>query len=349
MTIASVSPKPRYWEQGQTYFVQGAFGDGSEWSLGFKAEDRATAAIETFKGFIGQEQEYDLESKPSRNERPQWKLKGWPGKPERPAFGGGGRQGGSYQPRYRDTEQGAHEERLAIARSVALQQAVASLPELRQLIPEKQSADEVARQVVNTADRYYLWLIGEMRVPQPRPSASLEKQEAYKEQEALPPSPQEPAKTRFPKPPCPKCGSETSVFTQKDKATGKYKDGSYYCWKAKGGCGHEWAEMEEMGAAVGATPSAPSAFQKYKVEINKALIAKDSTRLNKLQEMVVQSFDGGSVTMLEADELDKDLQAAKKILSSGENHAKWVAEQQEKAMRRDPGTAWMPPEQEVPF
>lgn len=43
---------------------------------------------------------------------------------------------------------------------------------------------------------------------------------------------------RAPKPPCPKCETNTHVYEDRQK-------GGFFCWKQKGGCGHNWLPEQE--------------------------------------------------------------------------------------------------------
>lgn len=325
-TIAAVSPEPRYWEQGQTYFVQGAFGDGSEWSLGFKAEDKAKATISTLKDLIGKEEEYEVEQKPERNGRAQWKLKGWPGKPAAQGFGGRG--GKEYIPRYRDTEQGTKEERLSIARSVALQQAV---------IFAKDFDDVRLETVLAYSQSFYEWLIKElppitaqgagMQVGQlSSPSASLPQAQSGD----TPP----PARS-YQKPPCPQCGSTTAVFQEKDRNSGQYVPGSFYCWKQKDGCGHKWKDVGELANSLGVQrgDQIKPVLEVVKEEIEKAKHTKSLSHLQAVEQRVCQRVDEGKISLDQADEIEKLISAAKKVLQSGQNQATFHDQKVQEAQR----------------
>lgn len=47
---------------------------------------------------------------------------------------------------------------------------------------------------------------------------------------------------RQPKPPCPKCGKPEFVYEDRQK-------GGWFCWKTKGGCGHNWLPVDEQPPA----------------------------------------------------------------------------------------------------
>lgn len=333
-TIAAVSPEPRYWEQGQTYFVQGAFGDGSEWSLGFKAEDKAKATIATLKDLIGKEEEYEVEQKPERNGRAQWKLKGWPGKPAAQGFGG--RAGKEYIPRYRDTEQGTKEERLSIARSVALQQAVLYVNAHQGELFK--SGDFLL--ITNLSDHFYQWLIKElppitaqgagMQVGQlSSPSASLPQAQSGD----TPP----PARS-YQKPPCPQCGKAEFVLQEKD-AAGQFIPGKFFCWKnearQKYGCGHKFTDVGELAHAVGAQrgDQIKPKLEVIKEEIEKAKHTKSLPYLKAVEDRVCQRVDEGKISLDQADEIEKLISAAKKVLQSGQNQATFHDQKVQEAQR----------------
>jgi hypothetical protein len=68
------------------------------------------------------------------------------------------------------------------------------------------------------------------------------------------------------------------------------------------------------------------AYERYLLEIDTAVQAKDLARLEKLQAMIIASVDKGSLNLDEADFLDGKLQAGKKALSSAATYAAWLAE-----------------------
>lgn len=128
-TIKSVKsdPKPYDGKMGKIFFVDGEFQEG-EFSTFAKSDQKAQELIALLTGLVGKTEQYEVEEKGTKNGRPQYKLVDYPGKPVYSGGGGGGFAGrgggGGYQPRYRDSEQGAKEERDSISRSVALQQAI---------------------------------------------------------------------------------------------------------------------------------------------------------------------------------------------------------------------------------
>ncbi len=179
MTIKFVKDEPRPWDArdgGQMHSIEGGFEDGSAFAINCKPEN-SEARIATLKELIGQEGEFGLEAKADYKGVRQWKLTEWPGKQQRPAYGGGGGSGVSsggggkapYQPRYRDTPEGTRSEQDSIHRSVALTQAVACLTSA---VSPGQSPDQ-AGWVIKTADRFYDWLSqGQPLVPVQAPEAS---------------------------------------------------------------------------------------------------------------------------------------------------------------------------------
>lgn len=151
-SIQEVKDTPREWPgapNGPMYFVSGSFLDGSEWDIGCKSTEKAAELIKALTALVGDTYEYEVEDKGKEYKgKKQYKLKNYPGKPERPftAARAGGKE---YVPRYRDTEQGAKEERDSISRSVALQQAVSFCVD---------KPDHGGEQVIRYADKFYQWL-----------------------------------------------------------------------------------------------------------------------------------------------------------------------------------------------
>jgi virulence-associated protein VagC len=91
-TIKIVRP-PREFEFNGSALVgiDVTFADSSDGSLVVKPANKE-AAHAALEGLKDKEAEFDLEAKPARNGRDQWKIKGYPGKPGGGGFGGGGRQ-----------------------------------------------------------------------------------------------------------------------------------------------------------------------------------------------------------------------------------------------------------------
>lgn len=102
-TITSVNEEPRHWTSDDKKislaFITVTFGDGSQGSVACKP-DNTENVIKILQGLRGKESEFDLEAKEDYNGIPQFKVKGYPGKPgqqdgQRPFGGGGGRPSGS--------------------------------------------------------------------------------------------------------------------------------------------------------------------------------------------------------------------------------------------------------------
>lgn len=352
-TIAAVSPEPRYWEQGQTYFVQGAFGDGSEWSLGFKAEDKAKATIATLKDLIGKEEEYEVEQKPERNGRAQWKLKSWPGKPAAQGFGG--RAGKEYIPRHRDTAQGFREEQLGIARSVALKEAVQYASSCLD------RSTVISREVVLlAAEEFYKWLIKELP-PLTVQGAGMQGVPGSNSPAALPAQSGDtpPPARSYQKPPCPQCGKAEFVLQEKD-AAGQFIPGKFFCWKnearQKYGCGHKFTDVGELAHAVGAQrgDQIKPKLEVIKEEIEKAKHTKSLPYLKAVEDRVCQRLDEGMITPDQAAEIEVLITAARKVLQSGQNQAAFhdqkVQEAQQQLQRQQQLEMTSPLEEtETPF
>ncbi len=175
MTVKFVKDEPRPWDTrdgGQMHCVSGGFEDGSQFDINCKPENSA-ARISALKELIGVEGEFGLESKPDYRGMKQWKLVEWPGKPQRPAYGGGGGapSGGGrapYQPRYRDTPEGTRSEQDSIHRSVALEHAVVFIGNM-----EKRLQNTTSNDVIQCADLFYGWLSqGQPPLPTKAPEAS---------------------------------------------------------------------------------------------------------------------------------------------------------------------------------
>jgi hypothetical protein len=158
-TINSVKDEIREWKDFK--IVEGSF-ENSDWSILVKSEERAKQYQQELKALVGQEKEYEIEDTGREYRgRAQVKLKSWPGKPERPQFGGGGggqRGGGSWQPRFRDTEEGFAREQRSIHRSVALEWAVAFYKQTQEMVPEKQAGQKHVENLLSVAQELFNWL-----------------------------------------------------------------------------------------------------------------------------------------------------------------------------------------------
>lgn len=343
--IASVSRQPRYWEQGQTYFIQGAFDDDSEWSVGCKKEDKALEMIETFKAMIGKEQEYGVEEKPDRNGRKQWKLKDWPGKPVS-AFGGGGKA--PYQLRYGDTQEGFVAKERDIFRSVALQQALVYVTNHK----EEGAKLDPALWVTTLADHFYEWLCKDLEAPAPHPAPAPQDQKPANVDTAGPPP--KPA-TSYKRPSCPQCGEQASVFQEKDRDSGEFIPGSFYCWNKKGGCGNKWKDIGALADQVGVKKGdqIETKVQAAERMIDEALKKKDLDLLRRIEQRLVERLDDRSMSIDEVSGLDLKIQSARKSIQTGQSHSQWhdtkVQEaQQQLALNMDQESG-MPSAEETPF
>jgi hypothetical protein len=327
---------------GDTWFVEGGFTDGSVFSRGCKSIEKARSLHATLSGLIGQQEEYEVVPKADRDGVKQWSLKGWPGMPQQQGpFAAARAAGGGYQPRFRDSEAGFHEEGRRIARSVALQEAVV-------LYSGKWGSEaDSARDVLCVAEDFYNWLV--KIIPADRATsdapAATEVQRAMQQAPPLKPN-QEPAASApvsaapptaawgprsYENPACPNCGAKDAVRWSKDK-------GEYYCWKkldtelfdlagnTKKGCGHTWKKDEAEQ-----TP-----LDKYMHEIELAVQNKDANRLKKLEHMALGSLDEQRITLDEASTIDTRLQKAKKALSSAEELASWHQEAIQRAKASQP-------------
>lgn len=164
-SIKAVQDKPRSWKSGQGgefFAVSGRFTDDTIFEINFKTPEKAEEHIKLFTGMIGKEGEFEVEDtgREYRGSK-QYKLKNWPGKPQQQG-GFGGR--GPMPVRYRDTPEGVHEERLSIARSVALQQAVAVQAHIK---------EPTWAYIKGMADNFYAWLIETQPKPQTQPQDTV--------------------------------------------------------------------------------------------------------------------------------------------------------------------------------
>ena len=321
-TISKIEQSPRKWSgpNGDMFFIQGSFQDDSEWSVGFKAEDRARACLAELNTLTGKEGSFDVDYKPERNGRKQYKLLSWPGKP--PAQGFGGKGGGGFQVRYRDTEEGQRREQDSIHRSVALQHAVGYAA----------SAVLDTDRLLAVADRFYDWLSkGQPPIAQQQEQPAQPAQETPKAPER-PPVAQPANKTM---PPCPKC-DQGNKYVLEDRE----KKGNYFCWKNpsrdKHGCGHKWTDVGAMAEALGVSkPDAiKTAFELAKEEIVKATKDRNADRLKLIYERICQRVDDNSISLEQAEDLNKDIADAKKALLSDASHAAWMDARIKEAQRK---------------
>lgn len=318
--IRTVRDDVRSWDSrnGTMYSVEGTFDDGAGWSVSFKTPERAREQQTVLKGLIGQQHPFDVEDT-GREYRgaKQYKLKEYPGKPQPQGAGGfGGRGGGGYQPRYRDTEQGAKEERASIERQVALKEAVNFL---------KDSTARDPREVLVCADGFYGWLVGPQRAT---PASPAQVQAQSRQANSLvdqanklfnyeePPKEPPPAAGGYKTVACPNCGKTEHVRKSKLDGTPPW-----YCFKKIGGCGHQWGDVQPL------TNDAPKEERSVAVvaseEVDKCVKAKDLTRLMKVGEHIVNAHHDGRITDGELQELDIEVTTGKRAIESGQNYDSW--------------------------
>ena len=145
--IASVQDDLESWQD--FYIVVGHFEDGSKFKAWGKDKDKANRTRNELAGMVGQPGEFDIDETKTKEYKgvKELRLKGWPGKPERPAWSGGGGGKAPYQPRYRDTPEGFAQEQRSIHRSVALEWSVESF-----------SKDQPLALILDRAEAYYGFL-----------------------------------------------------------------------------------------------------------------------------------------------------------------------------------------------
>lgn len=331
--IKTVEKELREWQgqRGTMYSTKGTFVDDTQWEINSTTADRARERITEFQGMIGQEGEFEVDDN-VREYRgiKQYKLKSWSGKPQ-PQMGGGfgGGRGGSYQPRYRDTEQGTREERESISRSVALQQAVV-------FTTNHVTPDEIKPQkVTDIAEHFYAWLVGPQRAAPASPNriqAQATQSNRMIEQanqlfgDAEPP-PQQPS-SGYPTRACPNCGREEAVRKSKLDHTPPW-----YCYKKIGGCGHQWGDAPQ--APVQETQAEQrSVAVMASEEIDKCVKAKDLQRLMKVVDHVAQAVLDKRISQSEMRELEVEVETGKKAIESGQSYDSWYRTKLAEVQRR---------------
>lgn len=311
--IRTVRDDVRSWDSrnGTMYSVEGTFDDGAGWSISFKTPERAREQQTVLKGLIGQQHPFDIEDT-GREYRgaKQYKLKEYPGKPQPQGAGGfGGRGGGGYQPRYRDTEQGAKEERESISRSVALQQAVNYCNSNK----EEGAKLDPCLWVTTVADHFYEWLV---KVPHTQVQSTLVQKANKLFNDEEPPREPPPASGGYKNIACPNCGKTEHVRKSKLDGTPPW-----YCFKKIGGCGHQWGDVQPL------TNDTPKEERSVAVvaseEIDKCVKAKDLARLMKVAEHIVNAHHDGRISDVELKELDIEVTTGKRAIESGQNYDSW--------------------------
>lgn len=163
--IASVSDDLEQWQDFN--IVVGYFEDGSKFKAWGKDLAKAQNTRNELAGQVGIAGEFEIDETKTKTYqgRQEYRLKGWPGKPERAPWTGGGGGGGGFGgkkefvPRYKDTMAGVLAEQDSIHRSVALQWAVTYM---------KDSTNSDV--VLGVADKFYQWLSKDRPVAVPEPT-----------------------------------------------------------------------------------------------------------------------------------------------------------------------------------
>lgn len=325
-TIAGVEEQLREWQgpNGTTCFIQGGFLDGSLWSVGCKPENASKRQAE-MRSLIGIAGEYEAEPGGEYQGAKKWKLKSWPGKPQ-PGGGGFGGGGGKapYKERYRDSEQGAKEERDAIARSVALQQAV--LLRTQHITPGDVVSPEF---VLAAAGPFYEWLVKNNKPvsqafdpgPQRATPASPNQVQAQSQQAQRTLMPEAPKSTGG-TPACPQCGKTDSVIPS------KFHDAPpWYCFPRREGCGAKFgrnASSDVPSIQVGPTPAgSKSVAVKASEAISEAVKKASLSDLASHRTRIKDRFEEGAINQQEMAELEIELSTAQDAIASGVSYSEW--------------------------
>lgn len=330
--IRTVRDDVRKWDSrnGPMYSVEGTFDDGTGWSVSFKTPERAHEQQAVLKGIIGQQHSFEVEDT-GREYRgaKQYKLVNYPGKPQPQGAGGGfGGRGGSYQPRYRDTEQGAKEERASIERQVALKEAV--IFTTNHVVPE----DIKPSKVISVAEEFYGWLVGPQRAAPASPSQvqaqsqqssrMVDKANQLFNTDEPPKEPSGGYKSLA----CPNCGKIEHVRKSKLDGTPPW-----YCYKKIGGCGHQWGDVKPLTNDEPPAEPKPVAVMASE-EIDKCVRNKDLARLMKVAEHITNAHHDGRVTDNEVLELDIEVTTGKQAIESGQSHDSWYRAKLAEVQRR---------------
>lgn len=331
MAMDKLKTEPWNGAQGPTWFVQGSFKDGSLFSRGAKSLENAQRLQAELEAQIGKEATFEVEDTGKEYQgRKKYKLQGWPGKPERPAFGGWGGGRAPYQPRFRDTEDGFHQEQASIHRSVALDKAITFTT--NHVVPDDMSPQKVT----SVADHFYRWLTQPRDVSRPEPPKQEKAQGLVAKANTLfnEPEPEQPAPAAAPPSGgsyqvCPKCGGTEAVRKSKLDGTPPW-----YCYKKIGGCGHQWGDfpkqlpplpdIQEKSCAVLASEQIDAAVQK-----------KDQAYLSKVAGAITQRHKEGLISDGEVLELNIEVGVAGKAITSGLNHEDWYREKLRAVQERE--------------
>ena len=287
--------------------ISGNFSDGSQWSIGCKPEN-STKRIEDMRSLVGVEGQYEVNERADYGGKKQWSLTNYPGKPQQ---GGGsgfiasGGTRGTFQTRYRDTEQGTKEERESIHRSVALQQAI--------VFSNTQHPGEPPH-ILSIADAFYDWLTATAKpVTQPQETPNNSQSSGVPGAASKPTQtsmlPDEPPKPAYAEKVCPACGKKEHVLKSKLDGTPPW-----YCFKKIGGCGHQWGDVEaltQMGLKTGAQiEREQSTVVKASKAIDECVRTKNAPAIKTIMEGIVTRHEEGKLEAHEVDELEKELDAA---------------------------------------
>jgi len=337
-SIKTVKDSLREWQgqRGLNYAVEGSFENGGDWEASHQTPEKARETMEVMKGLIGIDHEFEVDDKTRQYQgRTQYRLKNWPGKPQYSGGGGGGRSGGgSFQTQYRNSEQGAKEERDSIARSVALQQAVVFIG----------SDSKEPGEVLSAADRFYEWLVKNNK------PVSQAFQQAANTEATTPVTAGtqskivQKANTLFnepdkPAPPaggyktmtCPKCGKPEAVRKSKLDGTPPW-----YCYSKIGGCGHQWGDTQPLTSDAPVEHKSPAVLASEQIALS--VKKGDMTHLKKVMERIAERVIDGGISQAEADELDIETQTAKKAIESGQSYNEWYQKMLQAVQNRESET-----------
>jgi len=154
-TVSWVAPDLNEWPNPKrnntvTYYVNVAFADGDQGSVGKESRDVALHLQELLTALVDQPAEFELEDRGKKTQdgdHVKWTIKGFPGyEPQ-----GSSPTGGSYETAWRNTEAGCRFDEDCTHRRTALMQAVAT--------GDTRTSDRMPRRpVLDLADSYYAWL-----------------------------------------------------------------------------------------------------------------------------------------------------------------------------------------------
>ena len=155
-TLTWVAPDLNEWPNPKrnntvTYYVNVAFADGDQGSVGKESRDVALHLQELLTALVDQPAEFELEDRGKKTQdgdHVKWTIKGFPGYELAGAGDGGGEKQRTWAEAYRNTEAGFRAEQDFMNRRTALMQAVAT-PGPVSVVPAG---------VLTVADSYYAWL-----------------------------------------------------------------------------------------------------------------------------------------------------------------------------------------------